>query len=64
MKNRRLALWLLLASQLVFLLSSFIEPPTTLVTTVVRLFLPLVLVVFIGLLLAGIIPRDKSRRQG
>ena len=59
MKNSRLALWLLLASQLVFLLSSLIEPPRSLVTAIVRLVLPLVLVVFIGLVLAGFIRPKK-----
>ena len=60
MNNSRLALWLLLASQLMFLLSSFIEPPRSLATTIVRLVLPLVLVVFIALVLAGFIPTKKN----
>jgi hypothetical protein len=59
MKNNRLALWLLLASQLVFALSSLIEPPRSLVTTIVRLVLPLALVVFISLVLAGFISPKK-----
>lgn len=53
MKNNRAALWLLLASQLIFLLGSLDEPPTGLLTVGVRVILPLVLVAYVGLMLAG-----------
>jgi hypothetical protein len=60
MGNSRSALWLILASQFIFLLSSFIEPPRSLVTTIIRVVVPLILVVFIGLMLAGYItPRKR-----
>jgi len=60
MNNGRLSLWLLLASQLIFLLSSLIDRPTSLVTTIIRVVLPLILVVIIGLILAGYIsPRKR-----
>lgn len=59
MKNSRQALWLILASQLIFLFSSFIEPPRSLVTTIVRVVLPLILVAVIGLMLAGYLQPGK-----
>jgi hypothetical protein len=52
MKNR-LFLWLLLASQLLFLLSSLLEPPRSLVMIIVRVGVPLVLVSYIVFLLSG-----------
>ena len=57
MNNRRASLWLLLASQLIFLLSSLIDPPRSAVMIAVRVALPLVMVVFIGLMLAGKVSR-------
>ena len=58
--NNRLLLWLLLASQLLFLLSSLLEPPRSLVMIIVRVCLPLVLVAYIGLLLTGYIRPGKE----
>ena len=52
MKNR-LFLWLLLASQFLFLLSSLLEPPRSVVMIIVRVGVPLVLVSYIVLLLSG-----------
>lgn len=57
MNNSRSALWLILASQLIFLLSSLIERPTSAVMIIVRVVLPLVIVVYIGLLLTGKVSR-------
>jgi hypothetical protein len=60
MKDNRLALWLLLASQLLFLVSSLIEPPSSVLLIILRVVLPLVMVAYIGLILAGYIsPRKR-----
>ena len=42
MKDIRISLWLILVSQLIFLLSSLIEPPQAILTIIVRLFGPLI----------------------
>ena len=63
MKNSRPALWLLLASQLIFLLSSLIEPPQTLVTMIVRVVVPLILVAYICLMLAGYVLPGKRWKE-
>jgi hypothetical protein len=55
MKTRRRTLWLLLLSQVMFLISSVLEPPTSGLMVVLRVVVPLVAIVFIGLLLAGYI---------
>ena len=55
----RSALLLILLSQLVFLISSLIEPPTSLVMGILRVGVPLVIVGYIGLVLAGVIPTRK-----
>jgi hypothetical protein len=56
----RAALWLILFSQLLFLAGSLIEPPSTLLMIALRIGLPLILIGFIGLLLAGYRPAGKS----
>lgn len=60
MKNRRTALWLLLISQIMILVSSVIEPPTSWLMTLLRGVLPLIVIVYIGLLLAGYIQPGKE----
>lgn len=62
MKNSRQALWLILPSQLIFLFTSFIEPPKSLVTTIVRVVLPVILIAIIGLMLAGYIQAGKDKK--
>lgn len=60
MKNMRGSLWLLLFSQVLFLMGSLIEPPTTWLMITLRGIVPLLAVVYIGLILAGYIhPRKK-----
>ena len=60
MKNTRRTLWLLLLSQVMFLVSSVIEPPTSGLMVVLRVVVPLVAVVFISLMLAGYINPKKD----
>lgn len=60
MGNNRSALWLLLFSQALFLISSLIEPPSGWLMIGLRLVVPLLVIVYLGLMLAGIItPRRK-----
>ncbi len=59
MKNNRAALWLLLVSQALFLVSSLIDPPSTLLMITLRVVLPLVVIIYIGLVLAGFIAPKK-----
>jgi hypothetical protein len=60
MKMRRRTLWLLLLSPVLFLVSSVIEPPTSGLMIVLRVVLPLIAIVVIGLMLAGYINRKKE----
>ena len=60
MKTRRRTLWLLLLSQVMFLISSVIEPPTSGLMVVLRVVVPLVAILFIGLMLAGYIGGKKE----
>jgi hypothetical protein len=55
----RPALLLLLVSQLLFLVSSLIEPPSGLLMIILRLGLPLAVIAYVGLLLAGYISPGK-----
>ena len=55
MRNNRPALSLLLISQALFLLSSLIEPPSGLLMVVLRVIVPLLVIVYLGLALAGLI---------
>ena len=56
----RPALSLILISQLLFLVSSLIEPPSSLLMIILRVVVPLVIVAYTGLLLAGFIsPRKR-----
>jgi hypothetical protein len=56
----RPALSLILVSQLLFLVSSLIEPPSSLLMIVLRVGVPLVIVAYTALLLAGVIsPRKR-----
>ena len=60
MKARRRTLWLLLLSQVMFLISSVIEPPTSGLMIALRVLVPLIAIVFIGLMLAGYMAGKKS----
>ena len=55
----RSALLLILLSQLVFLISSLIEPPTSLVMGILRVGVPFIIIGYISLVLAGVIPTRK-----
>ncbi len=55
MRNNRSALWLLLASQLLFLVSSLLDPPSGTVQITLRVVVPLLIVAYIVLILAGYI---------
>jgi len=60
MKNMRGSLWLLLFSQVLFLIGGLIDPPTTWLMIILRGVVPLFAIVYIGLILAGYIhPRKK-----
>jgi hypothetical protein len=59
MEINRPALWLILASQALFLLSSLIEPPASLLLLILRVIVPLILIAYISLVLAGYISRGK-----
>lgn len=59
MKTTRRALWLLLFSQAMFLVSAVIEPPTSLLMVIFRVVLPLSIILFLGLMLAEVIPSKK-----
>jgi hypothetical protein len=59
MENNRSALWLVLFSQLLFLVSSLIEWPSSLLMVILRVVLPLIVVAYIGLMLAGYISPGK-----
>lgn len=59
MKNYRTGLWLLLVSQALFLVSSLIDPPSTLLMITLRVALPLLVIVYLGLLLLGFISPKK-----
>lgn len=52
----RTALLLILVSQLLFLASSFVEWPSSLLMIILRVGVPLIIVAYIGLVLTGIIP--------
>lgn len=56
----RPALILILLSQLLFLVSSLIDPPATLLMGVLRVGVPLLLVLYIGLVLAGYLSRGNK----
>ncbi len=53
MKNNRSALWLILVSQLLFLVSSLLDPPSSALQITLRVVLPLLIVAYIILILAG-----------
>lgn len=59
-RMNRPALLLILVSQLLFLVSSLIEPPSSLLMIILRVGVPLIIAAYIGLLLAGYIsPRKR-----
>jgi hypothetical protein len=60
MKNWRRSLWLLLFSQLMFLIGSLLEPPTSWLMILLRVVVPLLAMIFIGLMLAGYIGSRKE----
>ncbi len=60
MNNMRRTLWLLLLSQIMFLVSSLIELPTGWLMIVLRGVVPLIAIVYIGLLLGGFIRPGKQ----
>jgi len=60
MKNMRRTLWLLLLSQIMFLISSLIEPPTGWLMIILRGIVPLLATVYIGFILAGYIRLGKE----
>jgi hypothetical protein len=53
MRNDRSALWLLLASQLLFLVSSLLDPPSSPLQITLRVVVPLLIVAYLVLVLAG-----------
>jgi len=55
MGHNRPALSLLLISQALFLLSSLLEPPSGLLMIVLRVVVPVLVIVYLGLMLAGFI---------
>jgi hypothetical protein len=60
MGNNRGALWLLLVSQALFLTGSLIEPPSGVLMIILRVVLPLIVVTYLGLMLAGyIVPKRR-----
>lgn len=60
MENSRRALWLILLSQLLFLFGGLIDWPTRPLMIVLRVVLPLVIIAYLGLILAGYIsPRKR-----
>jgi hypothetical protein len=60
MENNRTALWLILVSQALFLVSSLIEPPSGLLLIILRVVVPLFVVAYFSLMLAGYIsPRKR-----
>jgi hypothetical protein len=60
MKNWRTTLWLLLFSQLMFLMGSLLDPPTSWLMILLRLIMPILGIIFIGLMLAGYIGSRKE----
>ena len=60
MRNKRLALWLLMVSQLLSLASSLLEMPSSWIMITVRVLIPLAIVVYIGLILVGVISFGKT----
>jgi hypothetical protein len=60
MKNMRRTLWLLLFSQVMFLVSSLIDPPTSWLMILLRGVVPLLAILYIGLMLAGYIRPGKK----
>jgi len=60
MKNMRRTLWLLLFSQVMFLVSSLIDPPTSWLMILLRGVVPLLAIIYIGLTLAGHIRLGKQ----
>ena len=60
METKRTSLWLILASQALFLLSSLIDAPSSLVMIILRVTVPLLIVAYLGLMLAGYVsPRKR-----
>ena len=60
MKNMRRTLWLLLFSQVMFLVSSLIDPPTSWLMIILRGVIPVLAIIYIGLTLAGYIRPGKQ----
>lgn len=59
MENSRRSLWLILLSQILIMVSGLIEPPSSLVMISIRIVVPLLIVAYISLMLAGYIPIRK-----
>jgi hypothetical protein len=60
MENNRSALWLIIVSQALILLSSLIDPPSGLLMVILRVFVPLIVVTYFSLILAGYVsPRIR-----
>ena len=59
-KNSRRALWLILFSQVLFLLGSMIDWPTRPLMIVFRVALPLIIIAYLGLILMGYISAGKE----
>ena len=60
MKDIPRTLWLLLLSQMLLLVSSLIEPPTGWLMITLRVGVPLIVIVYIGLMLGGFIRPGKQ----
>jgi hypothetical protein len=60
MENKRIGLWAILISQVLFLVGSFIDPPSGWVMIILRVLIPVLLIVYFGLLISGFTkPREK-----
>ena len=53
------SLWLILLSQVLILISGLIVSPSSPVMTVIQVGLPLLVIVFVALMMAGVIPIRK-----
>jgi hypothetical protein len=51
MKNTRAALWLMISSQALFLVSGLIDPPSSWLMIILRVVVPLILIAYFGLML-------------
>jgi hypothetical protein len=62
MEQNHIACWLMLFSQILILIGSFLNPPTGPAMIILNIVLPLVMIIYFGLALTGFIKARKNTR--